>query len=379
MMVADKPRKSNCRNEIYLLIEPAEVKPIWFSCMEESLRKSCQKKRLSLHIVRDIAELEQYTPHPICALVLCSQNNWTLYAVNELRRFSIMPVLLGAVPEAFGPEVSGIVMARRVFIEKVMDYFVQCGRRRMALIGVNRNASNDSVKVDAFLRNGREMGLDIGPEDVYYTDTDIYSSIEGCLHHADRYDSVICSNDYVAVMLLSQASAKKIRVPENMYVIGLGNTQIGLYTEPTLTTTTDDEYFEMGRQAINVWQIFSENPSLGRIVVTVNAEIIPRGSTAFVQPHWIKEAQHAEEIPLLKLGNGNQTLRNLENCLRRCDELDIRILHAMLAGERTEEIENNLFLAHSSLHYRMKRMYQLANVQTRKELEELFRYYLPNF
>ncbi len=372
-------KKIQNRNEIDLLIEPAEVKPIWFSCMEESLRKSCQKRRLSLRIIKDIEELDHCGEKPISVLVLCSQNNWTGYAVNELRRRAIMPVLLGAVPELFGTEVSGIVMARRVFIEKVMDYFVQCGRKRMALIGVNRNASNDSVKVDAFLRNGREMGLDITAEDVYYTDADIVSSIEGCLDRAERYDSVICSNDYVAAMLLSRAPSRGVRVPEDMYVIGLGNTHIGLYTEPTLTTTTDDEYFEMGRQAINVWQIFSENPSLGRIVITVNAEIIPRGSTAYSQPHRKKENLPDETMPLLKLGDGNQTLRNLENCLRKCDDLDIRILHAMLSGQRNEEIENSLYLAHSSLHYRIKRMYQLANVESREELERLFRHYLPNF
>ena len=64
-METGRTKKDQNRNEIDLLIEPAEVKPIWFSCMEESLRKSCQKKRLCLRIIQEIDELERCVPKPI--------------------------------------------------------------------------------------------------------------------------------------------------------------------------------------------------------------------------------------------------------------------------------------------------------------------------
>ena len=74
----------------------------------------------------------------------------------------------------------------------------------------------------------------------------------------------------------------------------------------------------------------------------------------------------------------NQVIRNLENCLRRCDELDMRILRAVMAGLSNEQIESELYLAHSSLHYRLRRLYQFAHVASRAELEAHFRYYLPH-
>ena len=64
-METGRMKKIQNRNEIDLLIEPAEVKPIWFSCMEESLRKSCQKRRLSLRIIKDIEELDHCGEKPI--------------------------------------------------------------------------------------------------------------------------------------------------------------------------------------------------------------------------------------------------------------------------------------------------------------------------
>ena len=366
-------------NRVYVLTEPAQATPIWFSRITDGLRISCQQHRLTMVQIEDAAKLDALEEKPAAVLALCSQDNWTRHAVRELQARQIMPILLGVVPERFGDSVSGIVMARRVFIEKAVDYFVDNGRRRLALVGVNRNASNDSVKIGSFLQYCRAKVLPVTQEDVYCIDTDIVGCVTRCLDSAARYDAVICSNDYVAAALLAQARERGIRVPESLFVIGLGDTRIGRYTEPSLTTTTtSDEYFEMGRMAVNIWQLISENPSLASITISVNTRIIPRGSTAFAQPQRRDLQPEDDRPPKLHIGDVNQVIRNLENCLRRCDELDMRILRAVMAGLSNEQIEAELYLAHSSLHYRLRRLYQFAHVASRAELEAHFRYYLPH-
>ncbi len=104
------------KNQVYLLVEPAQATPIWFVCMEDSLRKSCQRKRLSLVRIHDLQKLDRLPEKPISVLVVCSQNNWTQHVVNELQRRQIMPILLGVVVSLFGESVSGVFMARRIFI-----------------------------------------------------------------------------------------------------------------------------------------------------------------------------------------------------------------------------------------------------------------------
>ncbi len=368
------------KQTVYVLMEPAQATPIWFARITEGLRVTCQQSRLTLTPLDSPEQLDALGEKPAAVLTVCSQNDWTRHTVGALRDRGIMPVLLGVVPERFGDSVSGIIMARRIYIEKAMDYFLENGRTRMALVGVNRNASNDSVKVSAFLQNSLQQGLDTSQEDIYWIDTDIVSCVSRCLDRAGRYDGVICSNDYVAAALLAQARERGIRVPEALFVMGLGDTLIGRYTEPTLTTTTtSDEYFEMGRMAVSVWRLVSENPSLASITISVNTRIIPRGSTAFAQPQRRQLQPSDSEPPQLRIGDVNQVIRNLENCLRRCDELDMRILRAVTEGKSNEQIETELYLAHSSLHYRLRRLYQFAQVGSRSELEERFRYYLPHF
>ncbi len=365
--------------KLYYLVEPADALPIWFTQVVDGIRKTCVKNRHPMQELRDVSELDALEELPQVTLVVCSQTHWTRHIVGELRARHIMPILLGVIPDQFGDDVSGILLARRVFIEKVIDYFLGCGRRRMALVGVNPNSSNDNMKVDVFLRNARALDLSTTERDVYRTDEDFMGSVYAFLDNCARYDSVICSNDYVAAFLLAQARERGIRIPEELYVVGLGDTLIGRYTQPTLTSTSKDEFTEMGRQAVNMWRILNANPQMSNMTITVTTGIIPRGSTAFAEPRDYSYDLPTTASPGVKTGTGSQILRNLENCLRACDALDQQILRALLRGDSIEQMEETLFIAHSSLHYRLKKLYSLANVTSRAELEKLFNCYLPNF
>ena len=367
------------RPTIYYVVEPAEALPIWFSRVIDGMRKTCMKNRYLLQELDDVSVLDTLDSLPHALMVICSQNNWTQHIVSELRARHVMPLLLGVIPTDFGHDVSGIMRAQRNFVEKMMDYFSGCGRRHMALVGVNHNASNDNVKAEAFLTNARSMGLPTSAKDVYWIDEDITNCVIQCLENSSCYDSVICSNDYVAAILLAEARTRGVRIQEDLYVAGLGDTLIGRYTQPTLTTTSNDEFYDMGCQAVNMWKLLMDNPNLSNMTITVSTEITPRGSTAFAEPGKYDRAAPTQDSPSITIGAGSQAIRNLENCLRACDALDTQILHMVLQGQSNEQIENGLFLAHSSLHYRLRKLYQLANVSSRTELETLFKYYLPNF
>ena len=364
---------------IYLLVEPVNILPIWFSRVLDGLRQNSIKNRYNLHQLSGIGELDELDHVPATVIVLCSQTGWTQHMVRELKARRIMPLLLGVIPEQFGYGVSGIMFARQGLIEKLMDYFVDCGRRKIALTGVNHASSNDVVKVEGFLKKAKKLGLPLTENDVYYVDTDIDNSIIACVNNAEKYDGVICSNDYIAAVLMAQAWEKGIRIPEDLFVVGMGDTLIGRYTQPTLTSTSNDEFYEMGCQAINMWRVITDNPYLSNMTITVSTDIIPRGSTAFMTPRQDNFDFPHEEAPAITIGVQNQVIRSLENCLRGCDEIDEKILRAVLEGKSNEQIEDDLFLARNSVYYRLKKLYQVANVSNRTELKKLFKHYLPNF
>lgn len=359
---------------ICFLVEPTSAIPVWFERIITGIRESCVKYRLKVQELRSTDEMDMRS-----VVVVCSQNNWTQYAVRELKRKGIIPILVGGSVNQFNDSVSGVMLARRALIEKIMDYFIGCNRKKMALVGVNKNASNDNLKAEVFLRNCKALGLNSGKDDIYWIDSDITGSIKQFIQNASMYDGAICSNDYVAVALLKMAREKGICVPKDVYVAGIGDTFIGRYAEPTLTTTSSNEFFELGRQAVNIWRILEANPDLSNIVMTVNTEIIPRGSTAFSGFANNTNAVFAEEEPSLNIGIESQALRNMEICLSNCDKLSLQILSLILQGKTHEQIEDELLVSRGSRRYRTKKIYQLANVENRAELESLFMRYLPNF
>ena len=191
------------KSTIYLLVEPVNILPIWFSRVLDGLKQNSAKNRYTLHQLSDVTELDGLENLPATVIVLCSQTGWTRHMVQELKARRIMPLLLGVIPEQFGYGVSGIMFARQGLVEKLMDYFVDCGRKKIALTGVNHGSSNDRVKVTAFLQKALLLGLPLTEDDVYYVDTDIDNSIIACVNNAEKYDGVICSNDYIAAVLMA--------------------------------------------------------------------------------------------------------------------------------------------------------------------------------
>ena len=60
-----------------------------------------------------------------------------------------------------------------------------------------------------------------------------------------------------------------------------------------------------------------------------------------------------------------------ERCLQACDELDSRIIGLILQGLSYESISEALFLSDSSLQYRVRKIFRLAQVDSRRSFEKM--------
>lgn len=125
------------------------------------------------------------------------------------------------------------------------------------------------------------------------SETGLGDCISRFLDNIDHYDGAICPNDYVAVHLLTRAKERNIRVPERLFVAGSGNLVIGCCTTPTLTTSTLN-YYEMGVQTVNIWNLLEKNPTIISANVSIPCEIICRGSTAYLPVLEEKAAERAD-------------------------------------------------------------------------------------
>jgi LacI family gluconate utilization system Gnt-I transcriptional repressor len=84
----------------------------------------------------------------------------------------------------------------------------------------------------------------------------------------EQPDVVICGTDLLALGMIMEAQASGLRVPEDLAVLGFGNSAIAGETRPTITSV-DIDGARIGREAIAVIRrrLAGENPSERRIDV----------------------------------------------------------------------------------------------------------------
>lgn len=267
---------------ILVLVEPTSVMPVWFEKGIAGLRKSAAKKHLPLHLIRP-ENLAGCRGKAKSAIVVSSHSDWTVGVLSQLRDCRIKPILIGTVPEEFGETLSAVIFNQNAFMETIVCYLHQCGCRKPALVGINGNSSNDTTKCHTFLSVTQALKMEAGREDVFFIDDDIIGAVELFCENSRDYDSAICPNDYIAVCLLEAARRYKIKVPEDLYVVGMGNMLVSMCSTPSLTTFQHN-YYEVGVQAVNLWNLLEHNPTLDAIHILLRGELVCRGSTACRNP-----------------------------------------------------------------------------------------------
>lgn len=363
---------------IFVLVEPAYVMPVWFEKGILGLQKSAAKKRVPLHFINpeNLADCRGKTKS---AIVVSSRSDWTLGVLSQLRDYGIKPILIGTVPEEFGETISAVIFNQNAFMETIIYYLYQCGRRKPALVGINSNSSNDTTKYNTFLSVTDSLKMEARKEDVFFIDDDIIGAIELFCENSRNYDCAICPNDYIAVCLLEAARRHQIKVPEKLYVVGMGNMLVSMCSTPPLTTFQHN-YYEVGVQAINLWELLEHSPNLDAINILLHGKLVCRGSTAYQTPPPYEglRSSTAYDHPELSIGKVNRTIRGLENCLLQCDKLDFGIIREIILGSSLEDAAEALFISQGTLRYRLKKMYQAAGVSSRQELERILKRYVTN-
>lgn len=364
-------------SKVFLLLEPSVMIPSWFSQSIEGLKEAAAKQKKTLQMVDSPEQIEDGA---VSAILIGTNNEWTKDAVNKCRRRGIRPILIGSNPIKFGEDISGTVYSGKSSVEELLRYFVSCGRKRVALLGINTKGSNDLSKREAFLSLARQLHLPITADDIYYYKmADSENPGEAFFDAITRYDGVICSNDYVAAVVLSYAAGHGINVPEQLFVSGLGDNPLCRYTSPSLTSATRS-YRKTGEQAFNIWKQITNDPDVFSVVVTVRCEIKPRASTANAPlPTGGMGMQPERKLPSMPEGTlvaAYEMARSLEYCLSQCDPIDIRIIHGMIGGISAEALAEQLFLSSGTVRYRLKKIYAAANVSTKAEFIELFNRYI---
>lgn len=162
----------------------------------------------------------------------------------------------------YGPIVacqdSGLRSFSSVYIEHYsafrhgLQYLRDKGYHKIGYCEGRRHGSSSSIRQKAFQDFLADTGTSFHEDWLIYdclTEEDGAAVLHRLLQLKDRPDALIVTGDHVAAGLIIEAGKQKLRIPEDLAVIGFDNQPIGRLLG---LTTIDNQLLEMGAAAFRI-------------------------------------------------------------------------------------------------------------------------------
>jgi LacI family transcriptional regulator len=197
--------------------------------------------------------------------------------VDMLRDANIAAVYLdlGQV----SPNVCNLVVDYGGGITQVLDHLTRLGHRRIAYIGGPPHLPSARLRKRAFLETAQSLNIE--PEEMIDSDFTVKGGYFAAskLLTARRPTAVVAGNDLTAIGILHRAYDGRIRVPEDLSVVGFDDIIFAEYTQPALTTVTIPRT-EIGKTAFQaLWSTISDPQHAGQ-EFRLGTQLTLRQSTA---------------------------------------------------------------------------------------------------
>jgi len=243
------------------------------------------------------------------------------------------------------------------------------GRKQIAFLGYNR-ISMSSLKFEETFRR-------FYPSEHLFEN---YGSIdELCnrfLTQHEKFDSVICFIDKIAIVLMNKASQRNLAIPEELYVMSFGGTRISQFCTPALTTVSLN-YYQCGCTAVSMISLLHTSEQ-DPVHITLQNDFYTRASTAelpFVPAIGLTPVSYNENVEEITQDQNFLDIGKLERLFTYCDNVDMQILQKLWENKTYEQISEELPMAITTIYYRLRKLLQHADIRGKQELFQLLDHY----
>jgi LacI family transcriptional regulator len=171
--------------------------------------------------------------------------------------------------------VGGLLAAR---------HLTELGHRRLAILSENLKVSSSRERIRGFKQGLQDAGIPFEDESIVICEYKVEEGRRGALEllqrsGADRPTAIFCCNDLLAIGALQAAKELKVRVPDELSVVGFDDTVLATVTDPPLTTVAQPME-HMGKLVFNLLiENLGKSDAIKQRVV-LRPELKVRGSTA---------------------------------------------------------------------------------------------------
>jgi DNA-binding LacI/PurR family transcriptional regulator len=123
-----------------------------------------------------------------------------------------------------------------------VEHLLQSGRRRIIFVG-SIGSAHPRLRYEAYRRALREASGHAAPPRIVSSTlapSSVYQAVSAAVREGRAFDAVLAVDDVVAVSTILALNAAGLSVPDDVAVIGFGNSPIAAHCSPPLTTLRRD-------------------------------------------------------------------------------------------------------------------------------------------
>ena len=355
-----------------ILVEESYKISAWCREILDSLRQEARKKRVNLTFSSSIENVDLDAGDP-AVLIVGAENEWLNLSAERVKALGKHPIILSNQSESTPSNgISRITEDIFGSMGEILGLFSAKGHDRVALYAHNPDSASDCFKKEAFLRWGGSS------EDVFTNE----GSLSDCFDRfyekfkEARYGGIVCANDFVAISLIRHLKDRGEDIGD-MDVISYSDTLMARCTSPAVSTVKAN-FKSFGQLAFLIVDCIAKSESLSGVRFLCSWEILHRETSS---PAPIASPRTVQDVGA-RSGSfyGDDELMEMmrvETLLSECDETDLALLKMLLEGRKLSELAQYSFLTETAVKYRIKKMKEICQTDSRSSLCTLLSKYLP--
>jgi DNA-binding LacI/PurR family transcriptional regulator len=180
--------------------------------------------------------------------------------------------------------VTNVVLDHNTAAEMALKHLYDLGHRAIAFMRGQPYSSDSEVRWQSMVNVSRELGLSIQPELTIQLTKDLttpelgYPVVQQLLAHHRRFTAMVCFNDMAAIGAIRALHDARLRVPEDISIIGFDDVPQAAFQTPSLTTIRQPLH-EMGKLAAQLLLERLRSPAVIPEEVAVKPRLIVRETT----------------------------------------------------------------------------------------------------
>lgn len=351
---------------LLVLCDAKYYRSVW--CMKKlcGIYDEAAKRRISVPLYTDLSAFEkdagQYENN---AAVICLFDSvaWMKKAAEIIEQAGLHPILSTYMCNLLPPRGASVVASNADdAMYTAVDYLQGCGKRRIALVGINRDSWNDTGRANTLKQYTTE-----DTRGLFYIDDSMENCFAAFYAQHTRYDAVICSNDHIAIHLCEWFRRRGEKPP---FLLSFTDTITArLYADGI--TSMSVNFYEVGRTAVAAYFDRLRHRAES-VCIFLKSELHIRGSTdnqPYIQNRLPlqKAVEDAKQPGKITIPLFQRRLSRLEHLLNTSDAVNLKLIYALLLNHSYEEMGAFCFLTPEAARYRVRKIRDMLGCENRRE------------